>query len=71
MRWPPPAFERTEVTEMVSMASSPGDPVPLLVSLKAVDPQQISLLWHGRSSSPREICARCSPIRPSSSPKTC
>ena len=31
-------LERTEVTEMVSMASSPSDPVPLLVSLKAVDP---------------------------------
>ena len=30
--------ERTQVTEMVSMVSSPGDPVPLLVSLKAVDP---------------------------------
>ncbi|HEY4048884.1 MAG TPA: FtsX-like permease family protein [Acidobacteriaceae bacterium] len=30
--------ERTEVTEMVSMASSPSDPVPLLISLKAVDP---------------------------------
>src|SRR5277367_2728769 len=30
--------ERTEVTETVSMVSSPGDPVPLLVSLKAVDP---------------------------------
>src|SRR6201996_1736207 len=27
---------RTQVTEMVSMVSSPGDPVPLLVSLKAV-----------------------------------
>jgi putative ABC transport system permease protein len=31
-------LERTEVTEMVSMASSPSDPVPLLISLKAVDP---------------------------------
>jgi putative ABC transport system permease protein len=30
--------ERTSVTEMVSMASVQGDPVPLLVSLKAVDP---------------------------------
>ncbi len=30
--------QRTEVTETVSMVSSPGDPVPLLVSLKAVDP---------------------------------
>src|ERR1700744_5144766 len=30
--------ERTAVTEMVSMASTPGDPVPLLISLKAVDP---------------------------------
>ncbi|GGH11753.1 ABC transporter permease [Silvibacterium dinghuense] len=30
--------ERTEVTETVSMASVHGDPVPLLVSLKAVDP---------------------------------
>ena len=28
----------TPVTEMVSMASSPADPVPLLISLKAVDP---------------------------------
>lgn len=32
--------DRTEVTEMVSMASSPSDPVPLLVSLKAVDPSK-------------------------------
>ncbi len=31
-------IERTTVTEMVSMASVPKDPVPLLVSLKAVDP---------------------------------
>ncbi len=30
--------ERTEVSETVSMVSSPSDPVPLLVSLKAVDP---------------------------------
>ncbi|WP_158750371.1 ABC transporter permease [Acidobacterium sp. S8] len=30
--------ERTSVTEMVSMASLRGDPVPLLVSLKVVDP---------------------------------
>lgn len=30
--------ERTTVTETVSMASVEGDPVPLLVSLKAVDP---------------------------------
>ncbi|MFT4111993.1 ABC transporter permease [Silvibacterium sp.] len=32
--------ERTEVTETVSMASVHGDPVPLLVSLKAVDPNE-------------------------------
>src|ERR1700753_185945 len=32
--------QRTEVSETVSMVSSPGDPVPLLVSLKAVDPQR-------------------------------
>jgi putative ABC transport system permease protein len=31
---------RTQVTDTVSMVSSPGDPVPLLVSLKAVDPQK-------------------------------
>ena len=31
-------IERTQVTDTVSMVSSPGDPVPLLVSLKAVDP---------------------------------
>ena len=31
-------IQRTEVTEMVSMASSPADPVPLLISLKVVDP---------------------------------
>ena len=30
--------ERTQVTEMVSMASASSDPIPLLVSLKAVDP---------------------------------
>ncbi len=33
-------IQRTEVTDTVSMVSSPGDPVPLLVSLKAVDPQR-------------------------------
>jgi putative ABC transport system permease protein len=31
---------RTWITEMVSMVSAPGDPVPLLVSLKAVDPKE-------------------------------
>lgn len=31
-------IEHTVVTEMVSMASTPQDPIPLLVSLKAVDP---------------------------------
>src|SRR5581483_6828213 len=30
--------DRTQVTEMVSMASTSSDPIPLLVSLKAVDP---------------------------------
>ena len=30
--------ERTTVTELVSMASTPSDPIPLLVALKAVDP---------------------------------
>ncbi len=33
-------IERTEISDTVSMVSSPGDPVPLLVSLKAVDPRQ-------------------------------
>ena len=33
-------IQRTQVTETISMVSSPGDPVPLLVSLKAVDPRQ-------------------------------
>jgi putative ABC transport system permease protein len=33
-------MQRTQITDTVSMVSSPGDPVPLLVSLKAVDPQQ-------------------------------
>jgi putative ABC transport system permease protein len=33
-------IQRTEVTDTVSMVSSPGDPVPLLVSLKAVDPRR-------------------------------
>jgi putative ABC transport system permease protein len=33
-------IQRTQVTDTVSMVSSPGDPVPLLVSLKAVDPRQ-------------------------------
>ncbi len=31
---------RTWITEMVSMVSAPGDPVPLLVSLKAVNPAE-------------------------------
>src|SRR5580704_16791185 len=30
---------RTQITDTVSMVSSPGDPVPLSVSLKAVDPR--------------------------------
>src|SRR5271168_3993385 len=33
-------IQRTWVTEMVSMVSAPGDPVPLLVSLKAVNPAE-------------------------------
>ena len=33
-------IRRTQITDTVSMVSSPADPVPLLVSLKAVDPQQ-------------------------------
>jgi putative ABC transport system permease protein len=35
--------QRTTVTEMVSMASAPGDPVPLLISLKAIDPEMYPL----------------------------
>jgi putative ABC transport system permease protein len=35
-----PGMQTTWVTETVSMASAPPDPVPLLVSLKAVDPSQ-------------------------------
>jgi putative ABC transport system permease protein len=31
--------QRTDATEMVSMASSASDPVPLLIALKAVDPE--------------------------------
>lgn len=34
------SIQTTWVTEMVSMASVPPDPVPLLVSLKAVDPNE-------------------------------
>jgi putative ABC transport system permease protein len=33
-------MQRTEVSETISMVSAPGDPVPLLVSLKAVDPNK-------------------------------
>jgi putative ABC transport system permease protein len=33
-------MQRTQVTDTVSMVSAVGDPVPLLVSLKAVDPQK-------------------------------
>src|SRR5271155_4759583 len=33
-------IQRTWITEMVSMVSDPGDPVPLLVSLKAVNPAE-------------------------------
>src|SRR5271156_1701524 len=32
--------DRTEVTEMASMALSPADPVPLLIALKVVDPRK-------------------------------
>jgi len=38
--------ERTTVTETVSMASVAGDPVPLLVSLKAVDPARYPFYGH-------------------------
>ena len=49
-------IRRTEVSDTVSMVSSPGDPVPLLVSLKAVDPQEypfygtVVLAARGRSA---------------------
>ena len=33
-------IERTWITETVSMVSAPGDPLPLLVSLKAVNPAE-------------------------------
>src|SRR6202046_5164796 len=33
-------IQRTQITDTVSMVSSPGDPVPLLVSLNAVAPHQ-------------------------------
>ena len=33
-------IERTWITETVSMVSTPGDPVPLLVTLKAVNPAE-------------------------------
>ena len=36
-------FASTWVTETISMASVPPDPVPLLVSLKAVDPASIPI----------------------------
>ncbi|MGD0682877.1 MAG: FtsX-like permease family protein, partial [Terracidiphilus sp.] len=36
----PARIRTTWVTEMISMASAPPDPVPLLVSLKAVDPAE-------------------------------
>ncbi len=38
--------ERTAVTETVSMAKVAGDPVPLLVSLKAVDPAAYPFYGH-------------------------
>ena len=61
---------RTEVSDTVSMVSSPGDPVPLLVSLKAVDPQQYP--FYGTVVlEPPAICARYSPMQPSWLPKTC
>jgi len=41
------AAQSTWVTEMVSMASVPPDPVPLLVSLKAVDAQEYP--YYGRA----------------------
>ena len=33
-------IKRTWITELVSMVSTPGDPVPLLVTLKAVNPSE-------------------------------
>src|ERR1039458_753500 len=40
----------TWVTETISMASVPPDPVPLLVSLKAVDPSEYPYYGTGRKS---------------------
>lgn len=43
---PPGQVGETRVTGMLSMASSPGNPVPLLVSMKAVDPQKYPFYGH-------------------------
>ena len=47
----------TWVTETVSMASVPPDPVPLLVSLKAVDPADYPVLRQGRTGAGDEPAA--------------
>ena len=39
-------IHRTWITETISMASVPPDPVPILVSLKAVDPNQYPYYGH-------------------------
>jgi putative ABC transport system permease protein len=52
----------TWVIETVSMASVPPNPVPILVSLKAVDPGRVSLLWSRRFGAVDAACA-CAPGR--------
>ena len=51
------SIRSTWVTETVSMASVPPDPVPLLVSLKAVDPERVSLLRNGGAGAGDESAA--------------
>ena len=62
---------RTEVSDTVSMVSSPGDPVPLLVSLQGRRSANSILSMAQSFLSPRATCARFCAMRPVMVPVTC
>jgi putative ABC transport system permease protein len=48
-------IERTWITETVTMASAGESKPPMLVSVKAVDPQEISVLWRDSIVAPAPL----------------
>ncbi len=53
----------TQVTETVTMAAKPGNPIPVLVSLKAVDPTQYpfygEVVFNPKQSIAQALCDNC------------